>query len=143
MRTYHVDEASFELPNLEVADRTVNVLELGGGAVPGLGLLVARSPFPVGKTLREVVGVHVEQERRSLRAWSLLFERDIEVEGQPAIELGTRWRGDSGMVYQRQAHIGLPDIVLLLVGNAPLEERATCDAYMDHVLWTLRLRAQG
>lgn len=142
MATYYVNEASFELPDIEVTDRTVNVLELGGGAVPGLGLMVARSALPVGKSLRDVVKGHLDHERRSLRAWSLLFEQEGEVDGQPMIEVGTRWKGDDGLVYQRQAHIGLGDVVLLLVGNGPLEERERTDAHVERALATMRLRSR-
>ena len=76
----YVNEASFELPELAVADRTVHVLELGGGAVPGLGLMLARAPFPVGKSLRDLVKAHTDQERLSLRSWSRVFEREGEVD---------------------------------------------------------------
>jgi hypothetical protein len=143
MATYYVNEASFELPDLAVADRTVHVLELGGGAVPGLGLMLARAPFPVGKSLRDLVKAHTDQERLTLRSWSLLFEREGELEDQPMIELGTRWKGAEGMVYQRQAHIGLDDVVLLLVGNGPLGERERTDANVERVLSTMRLRRGG
>lgn len=136
----YVNEASFELPELAVADRTVHVLELGGGAVPGLGLMLARAPFPVGKSLRDLVKAHTDQERLSLRSWSRVFEREGEVDGQPMIELGSRWRSDDGMVYQRQAHIALDTVVLLLVGNGPLEERERTDAHVELVLSTMRLR---
>jgi hypothetical protein len=140
MATYYVNEASFELPEGPLRDRTVNVLELGGGEIPGLGLMVARSEFPVGKSLREVVAAHLEHERRSLRSWALVFEREGEAGGQPMIEVGTRWRADDGMIYQRQAHIGLDDTVLLLVGNGPLEERERVDAHVGLALSTLQLR---
>jgi hypothetical protein len=140
MATYYVNEASFELPDLEVQDRTVNVLELGGGAIPGLGLMIARAPFPVGKSLREVVRAHRDHEQRSFRLWSLLFEREGEVDGRAMIELGTRWKGNEGVVYQRQAHIGLGDVVLLLVGNGPMTERERTDAHVERALATLRLR---
>jgi hypothetical protein len=140
MATYYVNEASFELPDVEVQDRTVNVLELGGGAVPGLGLMIARAPFPIGKSLRDIVRAHVEHERRSLRSWSLLFEREGEVEGQAMIELGTRWKAKDGITYQRQAHIGIGDVVLLLVGNGPLAERERTDAHVELALATMRLR---
>lgn len=140
MATYYVNEASFELPDLPVRDRTVHVLELGDGQIPGLGLMVARAEFPVGKSLREVVAAHLEHERRAMRGWALVFEREGEAGGQPMIEVGTRWRGDDGMVYQRQAHLGLDDTVLLLVGNGPLEERERIDAHVELALSTLRLR---
>jgi hypothetical protein len=140
MAIYYVNEASFELPDLAVADRTVHMLELGGGALPGLGLMLARAPFPVGKSLRDLVKAHMDQERLSLLAWSRVFEREGEVDGQPMIELGTRWKGADGMVYQRQAHIALEAVVLLLVGNGPLEERERTDAHVELALSTMRFR---
>jgi hypothetical protein len=143
MAIYYVNEASFELPDLQVVDRTVHVLELGGGALPGLGLMLARAPFPVGKSLRDMVKAHTDQERLTLRSWSLLFEREGDLDGQPMIELGTRWRSEGGMVYQRQVHVGLDDVVLLLVGNGPLEERERTDAHVDRALATMRLRRGG
>jgi len=140
---YHVNEAAFTLPEFGFADRTVNVLEATGPEGQKLGLLVARSPYAPGKGLRDAVAEHQKQERRTLRAWSVLCERDSVVDGVPAVEVQIRWRSDEGMVYQRQAHIGLADVVLLFVANAPLEDREACDACMDQLLQTLSLRSGG
>jgi len=137
---YYVNEAAFELPDFGFVDRTVNVLEAAASDGRTLGVLLARSPFLPGSSLIEMVQAHQEQERRSLRAWSLLFERDGVFDGVSGIELGVRWRSDDGLVYQRQAHLGLEREVLLFVANAPLEERATADGCMDRLLETLRFR---
>ncbi len=141
--TYYVNEAAFELPDLEFSDRTVNELAATTDSGAELDVLVARTPLPSGKSLLDVVKAHQDQERRSLRAWAIVFEREGVFDGSAAIEVGIRWRGDDGMVYQRQTHLGLADHVLLLVANGPLEERPACDACMDRMLATLKLRTGG
>lgn len=141
--TYYVNEAAFELPDIGFVDRTVNELEARPGSGTELGVLVARSPLPADQSLLDVVRAHQDQERRSLRAWAIVFEREGVVDGASTVEVGIRWRGDEGMVYQRQAHLGLAEHVLLLVANAPIEEREACDACMDRILATLKLRNGG
>ena len=140
---YYVNEAVFELPDFPFVDRTVNVLEAMAADGRSLGVLVARSPFPKDKRLAELVEAHQAQERRSFRGWASVFEREGVFDGVTAIEVGVRWRSDEGMVYQRQAHLGLADQVLLLVASSPLEEREICDASMDRLLATLRFRTAG
>jgi hypothetical protein len=139
---YYVNEAAFELPDVPTVDRTVNVLEMSTADGRELGVLIARSPLPRGKSLLDVVRAHQDHERRKLRGWSTVFERQDEVDGAPAVELGVRWRGDDGMVYQRQAHLGLGDEVLLFIVNGDMDEREACDACMDRLLRTLKLRTE-
>lgn len=140
MAIYFLNEASFDLPDVEVKDRTVHVLEIGGGAIPGLGLMIARSPIHPGKSLSDMVQMHLDHERRNLRSWSLLFQREGEIEGEPMIDLGTRWKANDGMTYQRQVHIALGEVVLLLVGNGPFAAREHTDAYVGQAISTIRLR---
>lgn len=140
---YYVNEAAFELPDVPFVDSTVNVLEAKTTDGRELGVLVARSPLPKGRSLVDMVRAHQDQERRKLRAWSMLFEREDAFDGAAAIEVGVRWRSDEGMVYQRQAHLALGSEVLLFVVNATMEERDACDACMDHLLQTLKLRTEG
>jgi hypothetical protein len=137
MATYYIDEAAFELPHLSVVDRTVHAIELG----PDLGLLLARRPFPTGRSLREDVAAYIDDERGRLRAFSLLHERAIEVAGRPALDLGVRWKSASGMIYQRQAHIALGDLVLLLMGQGPLEHREQIDGHVELALETTTTRS--
>jgi hypothetical protein len=137
---YYVNEAAFELPDLAFADRTVNVLEATTPEGGEVGVLIARTTLPAGTSLRDVVDAHQDQERRTLRAWAVVSERDGEIDGAPLVEVAIQWRGDDGMVYQRQAHVGLSDQVMLVVVNGPLEDRAACDACMDRVLGSMKLR---
>lgn len=140
MTTYYTNEAAFDLPDMGFVDRTVTLLQAespGGGEI---ALLLQRFPLPVGKSLRDVVKTHLGQSTRSLRAYSVIFERDSEVSSAPAIEIAFRWRGEDNMVYTRQAHLVVGTQWLVVAANAPLAERETCDQLLEHVLSTLRVR---
>jgi hypothetical protein len=140
MTTYYTNDIAFRLPDLPAVDRTLHVLDLCEDRRRTMTLMVARTPLVSGATLRGVVDAHLAQERRALRGWSLLFEREGEAAGRPMIEVATAWRGDHGRVYQRQAHLALPKVVLLFVGDAPFEARDACDMHVARALATLQLR---
>jgi hypothetical protein len=141
MTAYYMNEAAFELPEIGFVDRTVTVLETkapGGGE---LSVVIQRNPLPVGRSLRDVVTEQLTKIARSLRAYSVMEERDIEIAGAPAIEVFARWRGDDGMLYTRQAHLSLGETWLVVAGNAPMEERDLCDKCVEQVIGTFRIRA--
>jgi hypothetical protein len=137
---HYMNEAAFDLPDAGFVDRTVTYLEGKSPRGTDIVLLVERSPFPEGKTLRQSASQHVNDARKRLRAYAVLFERDSEVAGLPAIDIGVRWRDDKGMVYTRQAHLAVGDTLLIVAGEAPLDEREHCDTCVEHVLASLRFR---
>jgi hypothetical protein len=51
-----------------------------------------------------------------------------------------RWRGEAGLVYQRQAHVGLARRVLLIAATGPIAERGACDTHLERALRTFRAR---
>ncbi|MBL9023023.1 MAG: DcrB-related protein [Myxococcales bacterium] len=138
MATYFVNEASFQLPDAEFIDKTVNVLETRTASGGELGIVMSRTRMPREKTLRQMVDEHIAEEKRALRAYAVLFEREIQVANVPAIEVGVRWRIDSGMVYHRHVHVAVWDTYLLVSTNTALQEQAICDMVMDQVLQTFR-----
>ncbi|UQA56212.1 DcrB-related protein [Polyangium aurulentum] len=140
MSVYYMNEAAFELPDVKVVDSTMTLLEFPSPSGRKIQINVQRFPLDPGKSLREIVTSQVGQATRSLRAYSVLFERDREIAGVPAIETAARWRSGDDMIYTRQAHLAFDGTWLVLAGNAPLEERETCDGYLDGVLGTLRIR---
>lgn len=140
MSTYYTNEAAFDVPDIGFTDRTVTLLEAKTPAGAEMALMLQRFPLPVGKSLREVVQVHLAGATRKLRGWTVIFERDIEVSSAPAIELGASWRGEGGMVYTRQAHLAVGNTWLVVAGNTPLAERDVCDQLIGHVLSTLNIR---
>ncbi len=137
---YYMNEAAFELPDLGLADRTVSRLEGTSDQGRAWSVLVHRGPWLEGQTLAEVAAANLHEARKRLRAHAVLWEREGEVSGRPALEMGARWRGEKGAVYTRQAHVALDGGWLLFAGNAAVEEREACDARMEHLLATFRLR---
>jgi hypothetical protein len=143
MATYFTNEGAFDLPDVGFRDRTVHLFELEleeGGEV---GLIVCRSKMPPGKTLREIVEVHVTHEAKKLGGFKILDERDATWAGVPAIEVCSRWRSDGKVLYQRQTHMAIPDTWILFGLTGPIAEREGCDRMMDHVLSSFRLHAGG
>jgi hypothetical protein len=146
MSVYYMNEAAFELPDdpgAALADQTVTELYFPGGSTGGqspFSLTVHRKPLARGESLTESVAADVREADRSLPSHALLFQRAIEVAGVPAIELAARWRGEESMLYTRQAHLAHAGVVLVLAGNARLQDRDDCDAMMDRVLATFRPR---
>ena len=133
-----MNEASFDLPGVGFVDRTVTYLEGKAPSGAAVVLMVERSPFPEGKSLRQAASAHVNDGKKRLRGYSLLFDRVSEIAGAPAIELGARWRDDAGLVYSRQAHLVLGPTLLIVAGESPMEEQEFCDAFVAHVLASLR-----
>jgi hypothetical protein len=141
MGTYYVNEAAFEIDESAFDDRTVHVLASRGAG--DVSLLVTRSAYRAGESLREAVARHVERERRSFSGWRQLDVTEGRLEDAPVIVLATRWRGTNGLVFQRQAHIGLEATVLLLVASGPMSEREICDRHIERALGSFRARQEG
>lgn len=141
MSAYYMNEAMFELPEAGFVDRTVTYLE---GTAPGgadVVLLVERHPFPKGKSLRQLTEQHMNDARKRLRGYSVLFQREVTVADTPTIDVGVRWRDNTGApVYTRQSHLAVGPAWLIVAGEAPFADRAFCDGYVDQVLASFRLR---
>jgi hypothetical protein len=136
-----MNEAMFDLPEAGFVDRSVTYLlgtSPGGAAVL---LLIERRPFPAGKSLRQVVTDHGRDAARRFMGYQVILEREVQVASCPALDVGARWRTEEGEpIYARRAHLSLGSIWLMITGEAPFAEREFCDAYVDHVLASLRLR---
>lgn len=141
MSAFYMNEAMFDLPEASFVDRTVTYLEGTAPSGADVVLLVERHPFTKGKSLRQLAADHMSDARKRLRGYSVIFQRDVEVAGLPAIDIGVRWRDDDGApVYTRQAHVGVGSTWLIVAGEAPVADKEFCDAYVDHVLSSMRLR---
>jgi hypothetical protein len=141
MGSFYMNEAMFDLPDAGFVDRTVTYLAGKAPSGANMVLLVERRAHPVDRSLRQVVFEHGLVSMRKLLGYTVLFEREIEVASHPAIDVGARWRAEDGEpVYTRRAHLSLGSIWFMIVGEAPITERETCDACVDHVLGSLRMR---
>ena len=68
---------------------------------------------------------------------------EVEVASHPAIDVGARWRAESGEpVDTRRTHLTLGSTWLIVAGEGPGAEREFCDAYVDHALASLRFREE-
>ncbi|HZF49733.1 MAG TPA: DcrB-related protein [Polyangiaceae bacterium] len=140
MATYYMNEGAFELPDAGFVDRTVHVFEAPLPRGEELGVIICRARFPEGKSLRDLVSIHLAGEAKKLRGYSIIEQRDAEWAGAPAIDIRSRWRLETRVVYQRQAHLAVLDTWMLFGATAPLGEREACDRCLDHILSSLRLR---
>ncbi len=137
---YYLNEAAFELPDAGFVDRSIHRLETVTAGGKDFTVVVIRNPLAPGKSVRDVFVEHQDRERRSLLGWTSLAEREVDIDGCPAIEACIRWKSDRGMVYQRQLHLGFDREVLVVVANGAMEEREACDATMDRIVATFRVR---
>jgi hypothetical protein len=140
MVAFYMNDAAFELPETRCVDHTLTHLDVTVSDGELVVLLVERTPCPPGRTLREIVDHHVAEASKRLRAYRVLFQREREIAGVPGLEAGVRWRNDDGDVYTRHAHIVVGGTWLMIAGEAPLADWAACDACLDEVLGSFRLR---
>ena len=138
-----MNDGAFHLPDVGFVDRTVHVFEASLPDDQELGLLVCRTKIPAGKSLRDVVDAHVKNEGARLHGYAVIEQSDAQVSGAPAIDVRSRFRHEGSVVYQRQAHVAAYGTWLLFAMSAPLDQREACDAHMDGILSSLRLRDAG
>jgi hypothetical protein len=141
MSAFYMNEAMFDLPDAEFADRTVTYLVGKSPSGTTVELLVERRALPAGKSLRQLVDEHGMDALKRLRGYGVLVEREVEVASLPAIDVGARWRTEEGeSVYTRRTHLILGSAWLIVTGEVPWSERELCNAYVEHVLASLQLR---
>ena len=134
MATYFMDEGAFELTIPGLRDITTHTLvaEVEGGPV---ALLVLRSRLPEGIELEHAVGRHRREQSLRFLGFEELGERERLVGGAPALEVRSRYREDTAIVYRREAHVLSPRRVwLVLAMRAAFALQADCDAWMDELL---------
>jgi hypothetical protein len=136
-----MNEAMFDLPDAGFVDQTVTCFTGTSPSGEGVLLLVERRSLPVDMTLRQAVAALAKDAMSRHFGYHVLFEREVEVASRPALDVGARWRTESGEpIYDRRVHLTLGETWLVIIGEAPFAERAFCDAYVDHVLASLQLR---
>jgi hypothetical protein len=138
--TYYMNWAAFELPD-PAADRTTHVVELPHPRHPGITLVIYHEDFPAGKTLTDLVAARVADETIRLAGYGVLERTETEWAGQPALEVASRWRHEGRAIYQRQAHLAVGSTWTSFALIGPVEAREICDAWLDGVRQSLRLRS--
>jgi len=138
MSIYYMNEGAFQLDGF--TDHTVHALDTTLPEGRRLTFVSSRNKIPAGKSLRDLTTDHIKQQAARLGGYAVLDQRDAEWAGAPAIEVRVRWRHEGGVLYQRQTHVGLLDLCLFFGMTAPLEDQEACEARMEQVRQTLRLR---
>src|SRR5262249_35816332 len=138
MSTYYMNEGAFELDGF--TDHTVHALDTTLPSGKRLTFVASRNKIPDDKSLRDLVAEYVKDQAKRLSGYIVIDQRDGEWAGVPAIELRARWRHDGGVLYQRQAHFATLDGSLFLGMTGPLDEQEACEAAMERVRSSLRLR---
>jgi hypothetical protein len=140
MSAYYLNEAAFELPAGELADRTMTRLVFEAGRGASISLTVHRQPLPEGESLVRLVEEKLREAERSLPYYAVVFRREIEMGGALALEIAAEWRQREERLYTRQAHVAVDGVWLIFAGNAGLDARDRCDAVMDRAVATFRRR---
>jgi hypothetical protein len=140
MSIYYTNEGAFELDGF--TDHTVHALDTTLPDGKRLTFVASRNKIPVGKSLRDMVTDYIKQQATRLSGYAVIEQWDDEWAGAPAIEVRARWRHEGGVLYQRQTHFAVLDLCLFFGMTAPLDQQKTCDARMEQVRQTLRLRDQ-
>jgi hypothetical protein len=137
MATYYINEARFVLPDRELVDRTVHVVELPLPGDDAIGVVVGRRRMEEGQSLRELVAGHLAEDAKRLSGFTVLDQTEGTVAGAPAIFVRSRWRNEGSVLCQRQAHVAVDWTRMLFAVTGPLAERAACDEAFDGLLESL------
>lgn len=136
-----MNEGAFDLLDLGFEDRTAHVLEARHPEHGDVGVVLRRASFPENKSLRDLVAAHLAAEKERRRGFTVLAEREAEHGGAPAIEVSARFRHDDKAVYQAEAHLALAETWMHFTVTAPFTAREACDAWLQGILESLRLRS--
>lgn len=136
-----MNEAMFDLPETGFVDRTVTYLRgISPHGVPVV-LLIERRPLE-NKSLREAVDEHSLDLMKRYLGYKVIFDREVEVDTQRAIDIGASWNTDNGIpAYTRRTHLALGEMRFIVTGEVAMVEREYCDAYINHVLGSLKFRS--
>lgn len=134
---FHVDEAALDVP-AGFIDRSVNVLEWTIEGDERLVLVIERAPAV--ESLDACVESHVGSYPSRYAGYKLLEVHHAEVDGMRVIELEIRSRTDAGVMHHHQAFIEMSWGALILSATTKFAFAAQCEALVDGVLDTLRVR---
>ncbi len=140
MASYYINEAVFELPEKAFVDKTIHGLEasLPGGKT--LCVFIQRRPIEEPKSLRALLDENITLNEKRLLGFAVIAEREAAVGGLSGIEVRARWRDQSTVFYQRQAHVVFEEQLMTFAVSAPLDEEAICDQTFDELVASLTLR---
>ena len=138
MRTFHFDEGVFDIP-AHWSDRSVNILMSSKGTTADFSLVTSREDLD-GRDFATVVAAQMKELSKQMPGFRLLGQRETTVGGLPAIESRISFNTNGGQMYQRHAAVGYYGKALFFTATTLFKDTEGCDAALDEVLATVKLR---
>lgn len=142
MTTYLFNEAQFDLPEIEsVVDRSRQFLEIKTEDGSKISLVIARAPAKEGEELRTVVEAGIAEQRRLLRAFTVLSAKERTYSATSGIEVRLRFIDKAeGPIYHHEFHTVFGDTRVGFHAICAVARAEYCDAWMETLLESVSLR---
>lgn len=142
MPTYFMNEAMFELPDVEIHDHTAHALDVSEPGRDDVSVVVARGGAADGATLEELARRRVSEEQGRLLGYSSVTRGRVGWgDGSlEAVEVDAKWRHEGRLFCQRQAHLVVSGAWIFVSVGAPIGEKDRVDAVFDKLRSTYRSR---
>ncbi len=143
MTTYLFNEAQFDLPEISsLIDRSRQFLEITTEDGSKISLVIARAPAKEGEELRTVVEAGISEQRRLLRAFTVLSAKERDYSAMRGIEVRLRFIDKSeGPIYHNEYHTVFGDTRVGFHAICPVSRAEYCDAWMETLLESVSLRS--
>lgn len=142
MIPYHCNEAVLLLPNVQsCVDRSRHIVEVVTDDGAEIQLVVARALVTPGLNLTASVESDLADRRRSLRGFELISATERDYPAFVGVEARIRFVDKQrGAMFHHEFHCVVGALRLGYYGICRFEHAATCDAWMQTVLQSVKLR---
>jgi len=116
--TYRTNELTIELPQ-GLKDKSMNIFTLHDDGPSEFSLVISRVPLHEGQTLADYTALQVQEMQKKMPAFSLVAQSQTQVAAEQAEFLEFVWRGEAGIMHQRQFSFVPPGrgLVVLITGT--------------------------
>lgn len=135
-----MNDGAFQIPDTGFEDLTVHQLRARTADDREISLVIGRSRIPAGKSLYDVVSAQLKHEATELPGHAVLASEEVRVADMPGIDVRCRFRRGNEAYYARQIHLGAYDTAISFVMAGPMIDRDLCDAHLEEIAGSLRLR---
>lgn len=139
MKTYHIQEGTFEIPD-GFADRTINSFVLGAPGKSQFNFSISRDdPYP-NESIEDYVIRQAEILKKNIKGYKLLYQHACLLGGKSeGIEIYGSWREGQQMIYQRQAaFFSAEKYIIIFSATSAKEFNEQTDKYWQEWLASFR-----
>ena len=137
-KTFHMQEASFQLP-APFVDRSVQVIEWNDQPEDRLSLTITRQPRDAAKPLAQLVLDSIAEVEQAVGAGEVIGREEGEVAGCEVIQVKHRWAHEQGVVHNHHAFVVLGEQVVIFTAASRPRSAARAAAVIDGVLDSLEV----